>query len=474
MKHLLYLALALTLAQGCVPTVEDIFDAPASERIAAQQKAWQTRLVNAENGWLADYYPDKKAALGGYAMHIKFYADGTTDVACERETNAPAGAVATSEYALLSEQSILLSFNTYNKVMHFFSEPKGQGDVDGWAGDYEFVFMKGDDNTIELQGKKWGRRLVMRRCDPAFDFDAYINDVNTLAQNIADTLSLYGYGLFIFQGNGQEIATAAEVDRAFSAYYTGATGQDTTLNIPYIKTPEGLRLYEPVTLDGSTFENLAWDFNTNKYVCTDPGSTFEVVPGFPPDYELKYAEFLGRWRFECGNGMVVALTPILVDTAIITAKRANVTFNMVIPKIFPHPVFELEFDAMKGTIALVNQAFYITDAGNEFRFVYSYLNGTSFYTQATVGRPPYGLAGKWNHDEGDTRVIQFTNNGRSTTVGQAYGFSLRAFTTIAGSTLASTDNSPGFYNGYYVGDTQAIYGSRIYRYYNIKLTKIDD
>ena len=75
MKHLLYIPAILLLLAACVPVIEDAFDASASERTAARQRELKATLTAAPNGWLVDYYPDKNAALGGYAMHIVFAAD---------------------------------------------------------------------------------------------------------------------------------------------------------------------------------------------------------------------------------------------------------------------------------------------------------------------------------------------------------------------------------------------------------------
>ena len=49
--------------------------------------------------------------------------------------------IMTSQYDIISDMGPVLTFNTYNAILHYFTEPKGSSDVDGMAGDYEFVFM---------------------------------------------------------------------------------------------------------------------------------------------------------------------------------------------------------------------------------------------------------------------------------------------------------------------------------------------
>jgi hypothetical protein len=433
-----------------VPVVEDVFDSSAAERVTAKQRELRALLASAENGWLVDYYPDKQAARGGYAMHVRFHADGVADVVCERETFLPAGEVATSEYDILSDQSVVLSFNTYNKVMHFFSEPSAS-DVDGWAGDYEFILRESTSDKIEMVGKKWGRRLVMRRCDPAFDFQAYIDDVLATA----DLLS--AFGMFAFQSNGEVLFTATVVDRTFDVSYQEINGTDTvevTAKIPYIITDKGVRFYEPFTRTdkGVTIENFEWNNTDEKYVCVDPGKSVEGVIYFPADYELKYAEIPGKWILEYRNP-----NALQADTVEITQKKKNATYTLSCPKIFMFP-FELTFVASKGTISLLTQAlgFYEPTEHNIRATAY-------YYTPSTGGGNYYqdigtrGLRGVWNHDEGGTRKITLVNNGTTTApVGTYFGLTLRTFDKA----------------GTYVGTFTANPGG--YRFTELVLTKIDD
>ena len=236
MKHrLIYHAFIILsfLCARCVPVIEDVFDRSAAERIAERQKELRLQLVSATNGWLLDYYPDKKAALGGYAMFVNFHADGYADVACERETHLPAGQFATSTYDIIADQSVVLTFNTYNKVLHFFSEPVGSSDVDGLAGDHEFVLMDIAADRVEFIGKKWGQRLVMRRCAADFDFLAYIAAVEAKVEVLSY------FSMFSFHVDGEQLAVATVTDRSFNVTYYQVDGTDSTeltTKVPYIVT----------------------------------------------------------------------------------------------------------------------------------------------------------------------------------------------------------------------------------------------
>ncbi|MDR0766511.1 MAG: DUF4302 domain-containing protein [Odoribacteraceae bacterium] len=463
MTHRIYIALIVLplLFARCVPTIEDVFDRSAAERVAEKQKELRTLLSSATNGWLADYYPDKSAALGGYAMHITFRADGVTGVACEQETHLPAGEIATSEYDIIVDQSVVLTFNTYNKVMHFFSEPVGSSDVDGLAGDYEFVLTEITNDRVEFTGKKWKQRFVMRRCAADFNFPAYVAAVE------AEVDILSTYSMFAFHVNGQMWATTTIVDRTFNFTYTGDDGAEVTTKVPYLITGNGVRLHKPFEIPGknTTIENFNWNNDEEKYVCTDPGTNVEAVQFFPEDYELKYEEFLGRWHVRC---LGYTDTFVYTDTVEFILKKKNVSYSLTFPTLFPILNFEVTFNAIKGTINIPNQILLVTEAGNHLRCaLYSYTSNSSYPAAGS-----YGLKGVWNHDEDGVRKISLENDGRATAVG-IYGFLFRVYQPNT-TTAATTDTTvPNVTSGNYVGTT-GNYGTTNYRFYNFTFTKVDD
>lgn len=55
-------------------------------------------------------------------------------------------------YTLKHENGILLSFDTYNRIFHQFSDP--QSDGIGFGGDYEFYVMEHTSDHIVLKGKR--------------------------------------------------------------------------------------------------------------------------------------------------------------------------------------------------------------------------------------------------------------------------------------------------------------------------------
>ncbi len=172
MKRIIYLLLALLplWLQSCVKEEEDLFDQPAAQRISATLKEYHKILQDATNGWKMEYFPETDRSMGGYTYFCTFTEGEVTmmgdfSLTVGGKDEYPAGTEVSSLYRLISDQGPVLSFDSYNPILHFFSEPKSVFDTDGYAGDYEFVFMKAETEKLILKGKKYGNTMVMTRLD---------------------------------------------------------------------------------------------------------------------------------------------------------------------------------------------------------------------------------------------------------------------------------------------------------------------
>ena len=125
LKLLLASVAVVTLYTACTPEVDDAFDKSSAQRIAETLKADQQILVSAPNGWRMAIYGNTD--FGGYNLFFKFAADNTVEVANEIAYNPEDVSTAqireTSHYSLQQSAGAILSFDTYNSLFHFFSDP---------------------------------------------------------------------------------------------------------------------------------------------------------------------------------------------------------------------------------------------------------------------------------------------------------------------------------------------------------------
>lgn len=255
MKRTVYLLLALTLLwlQSCVKEEKDLFDQPAAQRISATLKEYNKILQETTNGWKMEYFPETDRSMGGYTYFCTFKDGEATlmgdfSLTVGGKDEYPAGTEVTSLYRLISDQGPVLSFDSYNPILHFFSEPKSVLDTDGYAGDYEFVFMKAEAGKIILQGKKYGNTMVMTRLDtPAKEeLDRILQMQKLLAKMPYERIDIGGktYPLLLDYNNRQFILP------------TGTDEETASPQEAFLFTEKGIKFYQPLQVEGESLSEF--------------------------------------------------------------------------------------------------------------------------------------------------------------------------------------------------------------------------
>lgn len=233
---------------SCTGEVDDIFDRSSADRMSEALATDRQLLVDAPNGWLMQYFCED--TYGGYNVFVKFNADNTATVANEVFQT---GNRVTSHFKLEQSMGVLLSFDEYNELFHFFSapaNPSGIGDDGiGMRGDFEFRVISATADRFELEGKKHGARITMTRLADDVDWDEYI----TRIQQTEQTLQTRSYDLVSGQ---QDTLRLTSSYRAFT-YHDAQTDQDVV--VPYIITPGGIRLNRTIMLSGVAVDSLSLD-----------------------------------------------------------------------------------------------------------------------------------------------------------------------------------------------------------------------
>ena len=115
------LALVCLGLQSCLFQEEDYFDDSSANRATADVKRCSELLEAAPNGWVMEYYVGKDYSLGGITLLCKFDGQRVTMAS----QIAGADETVSSLYSVKSEQATMLSFDTYNYLVHYFGQPQG-------------------------------------------------------------------------------------------------------------------------------------------------------------------------------------------------------------------------------------------------------------------------------------------------------------------------------------------------------------
>ena len=161
-KYLVIIGLLAASFAACSRDEESLFDKSAAERA---QEAIETAfdvLTSNEAGWEVAYFPNLEASSKGYNMVWKFNSNGKVSATAKNSTTTMNKIMtdSASTWAVKSDYGPILTFDTYNKVIHAFSDPQENGA--GLLGDYEFLILKATPEVIILKGKKHSAYSVMR------------------------------------------------------------------------------------------------------------------------------------------------------------------------------------------------------------------------------------------------------------------------------------------------------------------------
>lgn len=273
-RYSIIILLGILILTGCENEERDIFDGSPAERLNKAITDHFYVLTSAGSGWVMDYFANAESP--GYTLLVKFNKTGSASIASKSElTKNMEFEQDSCLFEVIGDNGPVLTFNTYNNVLHRFSnpvEPEGYG----LQGDYEFVIMKSEADRIVLRGKKYGATVVLTKLADNISWNNYIQDISNLTSALfsksAPKLSLaIGKSVYTFS-NG--------LSRVFSIVKEGPAAS--AVSVPFIVTIKGIRFHAVQEIEGLKFQ---------EFVLNDDKSALISVEN--PDYKLSGPTDLG-------------------------------------------------------------------------------------------------------------------------------------------------------------------------------------
>ena len=418
MKKIIFI-LAVALAglslQSCsLHDDSDLFGKSAAERMEETIAQDKQLLESASNGWKLIYYTGEEYTGGGYTYLCKF-KNGNAVVAGDMSDGYQESK---SSYDIIEDQSAVLTFDTYNELMHKFATPTS-GSIDGEQGDYEFVIQKVTNDSIYLKGKKWGNKMVMTRMPENLSWEEHLDSINTVAKNIR-------YNNKVVNGN-DSIGYISIDDYTRRAVLTAGSDK---ADVPYYVTSKGVHFQTPITVNGEQISEMNFNDATHEFniVGGNASSSLSVQGYYPAHYQL-IDFFLGTWTLDC-----YAAGSDFKKTNTLQQYRIEFTYYSPIYVKGKINVDGLTFDLYfryyrdKGVISLVQQ--YADDPTGE----YSYANVAPVSFDAG-GRFNWtgDLLGTWNEN---SNQVDFSWNHVGSAAIDSYVF---LATNASGSPIYNSD-----------------------------------
>ena len=280
-----YILLAFTCLglQACLFQEDDIFEKSSANRATENVAELQELLVNVPNGWKMEYYPGTDYSMGGITLLCRFDGNNVTLMSEVGSVKTASGKEASSLYKVTSEESTVLTFDSFNEFIHCFSEPI-MGMNTNLEGDYEFVYMGQEDNKVILQGRRYHNTMVMTPLTQGIDWKDYIGQLNLIEREAF----LKTYSLMV---GGQKVGDVVRTSHLFSLTVDGQTSSA----VPFIYTPEGIRFKDEITIQGKTVQNFVWNKEDMTFTSSDEEAADVVLKAYYPQDYTPYEDYLGTY-----------------------------------------------------------------------------------------------------------------------------------------------------------------------------------
>ena len=405
------ICLAAFTLQSCLFSEDDIFEDSSTNRTNQALDNYQALLTSATNGWKLEYYPGGKSHdIGGVTMLMKFEGEDVTIMSDTKvhgyndKEETQAGQRVTSKFKLIADQGPVLSFSTYNVLIHYWTEPRGGLDVDGFAGDFEFVITAATENELTLKGKKHGTVMHMKRLADATDWGAYIAACNAIRTESEEYGTLVG-----FKGAETFTPSAFSQENVITFSETSANGETSKRRVSFAYTDKGLRLYSPTLVNGVECDNFIWDNATKSFTSTSD-NTIQLKYVRPADYvpiefytnhtwELTYDYDFGK----SDTTETISFTR-MEDTDTLQTKISALGMKFKVKAVYNHTTGMLEFNTQYLDMVVLS-----TEEEGEMD-AYIHLcpwdeNAGNMYLT-----PKAGLVS--HTTQMSPRIFEFTDNGR--------------------------------------------------------------
>lgn len=380
-RNILFTFIAIFAAAGifsCQKVDDEAFDKSATERLEQRVEEIREILTDQENGWVMKYYIGASQSGGGYTYTMKF-TDADAEIGFEYAKTAfgyEADATITSLYKIADDNGPVLSFDTYNDFIHYFSTPSSSN-YQAMGGDFEFEIREASPEMIVMIGRRSRNIITLEPLSKTAS--DYVTGVVELSNNFIP---------YYLDGSIGSVTVKGTVDYAYRQINLVADGKE--ISSAFCFTDKGIELYRPVELGGVQLKEMAYDKATLKLTA----SSVDLQGSVPSDW-IPYVNYEGSYELYYANGFtadVKLVQDVYNSTYRMTGLNSN--FELV-----------LQYNMQTGKLVLNSQLIGNAE-GYPIYFCAWALDSGGSVTWA----PNAGMHTVWNGDA-ENPVYTFESNG---------------------------------------------------------------
>lgn len=371
-----YLSICLLLTgitlglQSCLFSEEDIFDDSSANRLTADVIKCREILQSVPNGWKLEYYVGADYTMGGTTLLMRFDENNVEMTGTIGPDGFTSGDIVKSLYQVQSEQSTMITFDSYNSLMHLYAAPL---EVNmNLQGDYEFIVMSASEDKIVLQGKRYGNIMEMTPVPKDIPWRIVLQDISEVEKEaFLDT--------YYLKKGGKVVSRIMREKGTLATFSLSNEGQETAKVIPYIYTEKGLKFQRPFDLDGIEMQNFEWDRKQRLFVCSDLSASDVTLSEYYPEDYMSYDDYIGRYMAQVevldNTG---SFSPKLIPVTIM-AKEQGESYTLRGLDFD----FTLQYDKATGKLLLDSQNFGVMSNG----YYMACASGVVGYAHTELGLP---------------------------------------------------------------------------------------
>jgi len=388
-KYLFVIAvLVASFAVSCQKR-ESVFEDPSSTRMEKFLDNVQKVISQPENGWYMAYFTEQDKTPGGTIYTIQFDKPAAGQATIYHEDVQPAEGWGDScTYNLTRDDGPVLTFDTYNVAMHYYSTSSSQY-YQSQGGDFEFDILSACADSVVMRGKR--SRNIFKMYPLAEEPASYIQKVKDMSQTMT-------VGLVEAEITGGMVEMSLDLNRRTISIGRKGAAAEEIVDVPYIITPTGFSLYETLDFQGVKFKDFVYD--ADEMSLTSNGVVFSMII---PEGFMKYNKFLGKYKMTVG---ATGVGPLNVEIVKDVEGR-----SFKLKGVNPKYDISLIYNAGQGALNWLSQEVGTTEGGHVIWLcAWAILNGQS---GTFTWSPTVGLR-SWSDDpEKEDFVIKMIDFGTS-------------------------------------------------------------
>ncbi len=269
-KKTIFALLLLAFVSSCTDNdVEPLFDQTVNERSDALKAQYLDVLTAPENGWIANYTPNKD--FGVYTMLMNFNADGSVTINSDYNRGVDNNTITYRLDKTLKIELVLESFAVFHRIFEI-NNNNNQG---------EFVFnvLSATEDEVTLESKlDFGDDITVFKLRKAQPEDLDVNEIFASEEQLAGMPQDSGLRNILL--NGAEIGVFGfnPADRTATITYTNADNEEISETVRIAITKDGFFFFDPVSINGTELNTFMFDAINSGY--TDTANSNLVIDDF--------------------------------------------------------------------------------------------------------------------------------------------------------------------------------------------------